>query len=108
MAGNGGKRSGAGRKKGSINKVTAKRKQVAAAALDSGITPLDYMLGVMRKPIPDDADLGVQVAMIGLRFEAAKAAAPYVHPRLAAIEHTGKDGGPMDLVWTINVVVSKK
>ena len=25
--------------------------------------------------------------------EAAKDAAPYVHPRLSAIEHTGKDGG---------------
>jgi hypothetical protein len=26
-----------------------------------------------------------------LRFEAAKAAAPYVHPRLAAIDHSVKD-----------------
>jgi hypothetical protein len=26
------------------------------------------------------------------RFEAAKAAAPYVHPRLAAIQLTGRDG----------------
>jgi hypothetical protein len=31
------------------------------------------------------------------RFEAAKAAAPYIHPRLAAIEHTGKGGGPVQV-----------
>jgi hypothetical protein len=26
----------------------------------------------------------------------AKDAAPYMHPRLAAVEHTGEDGGPID------------
>jgi hypothetical protein len=33
-----------------------------------------------------------------VRFEAAKAAAPYVHPRLAAIEHAGNDAKPMRMV----------
>jgi hypothetical protein len=50
----------------------------------SGLTPLDYMLQVMR-----NTKLRWQA-----RFEAAKTAAPYVHPKLA-IEHTGKNGGPI-------------
>jgi hypothetical protein len=33
--------------------------------------------------------------MDGMRFEAAKAAAPYVHPKLAAIEHSGPEGAPL-------------
>ena len=46
------------------------------AVEDSGITPLDYLVSVYRdksKPIE-------------FRMAAAKAAAPYVHPRLATIE----------------------
>jgi hypothetical protein len=31
------------------------------------------------------------------RMEAAKSAAPYVHPRLASIENAGKDGSPIEL-----------
>jgi hypothetical protein len=99
----GGKRPGAGRKKGVPNKATQKRKEVAAKALDGGITPLDYMLTQMRAPIPADAEQAVKVAMMGLRFEAAKAAAPYVHPKLAAIEHRGKDG--KDLFGSISVKI---
>jgi hypothetical protein len=89
-----------GRKKGTPNKKTAK---TIAAVVAAGITPLDYMLEQMRKPIPKDAEPAVKVAMIGLRFEAAKAAAPYVHPKLANIEHSGKDG--KDLFGSITVKV---
>ena len=78
-----------GRKKGTPNKKNA---AMIEAVRRSGITPLDYMLSVMRQPIPKDADTLAKVAMIGQQLDAAKAAAPYVHPRLAAIEHTGKDG----------------
>ena len=47
---------------------------------EKGITPLDYMLQRLRDDALDpDA-----------RFEAAKAAAPYVHPKLANVEHGGK------------------
>lgn len=88
----GGKRPGAGRKKGSPNKATAARQKAIA---ESGITPLDFMLGVMRGSPPENAGPVEQIAFATLRFEAAKAAAPYVHPRLAAVEHTGKDGGPI-------------
>lgn len=73
-----------GRKKGAPNKASAAK---AAAIEASGLTPLDYMLAVMR------ADIDPQ-----MRFEAAKAAAPYVHPKLASVAHTGPDGeGPVQV-----------
>lgn len=79
----GGKRPGAGRKAGSPNKVTAARQR---AVEESGLTPLDYMLSVMRD----------ESAKPERRDDMAKAAAPYVHPKLSTIEHTGKDGGPIE------------
>lgn len=70
-----GKKTG-GRQKGTPNRATAARQEEVAA---SGLTPLAYMLGILRdEKMPADA-----------RFEAAKAAAPFVHPKLAAIEHSG-------------------
>lgn len=89
MSGLGGKRPGAGRPKGSKNKNPNKRRDVAQRALESGVTPLDYMLSVMRQEIPENADRAVKVAMVEQRLEAAKAAAPYVHPRLSSVEHSG-------------------
>lgn len=76
-----GKKTG-GRQKGTPNKATAAKAEAIAA---SGLTPLDYMLQVMR-----DEDVERHA-----RFAAAKAAAPYVHPHLAAVTHTGPDGGPI-------------
>lgn len=71
-----------GRKKGTPNRATAEK---AAEIASSGLTPLDYLLTVMRDesvPRPE-------------RVDAANKAAPYVHPKLASIEHTGEDGGPL-------------
>jgi hypothetical protein len=78
----GGKREGAGRKEGS---ATAKTRDMADKAASEGLTPLEYMLEVLRDLMADKAD----------RMWAAEKAAPYIHPKLANIEHTGKDGGPM-------------
>ena len=65
-----------GRTKGTPNKATvAKAAEIAA----SGLTPLDYLIGIMRNEKLPSGD----------RMEAAKAAAPYVHPRLAAVELSG-------------------
>ena len=36
--------------------------------------------------------------------ECAKDAAPYIHPKLAAIEHTGEGGGPIDHSLTVQFV----
>ena len=62
-----------GRKKGTPNKATAKRQ---AAIEASGLTPLDYMLSIMRDEERDATE----------RLEAAKAAAPFVHPRLSTVQ----------------------
>lgn len=88
----GGKRQGAGRKKGIPNKRT---QALQAAVEASGVTPLDFMLGIMRGEAPEGAQAAEQIAFASLRFEAAKAAAPYVHPKLANIEHKGDGGGPV-------------
>lgn len=85
----GGKREGAGRKKGAPNKTTqAKRAEIAA----SGITPLDFMLKIMREPIPAEADISQRLAIEARQLDAAKSAAPYCHAKLSAVEVTGKDG----------------
>ena len=62
-----------------------KAKVIASTALEEGITPLEVMLRAMRNAW-NAGDEQTAVAR-------AKDAAPYVHPRLAATEVTGKDGG---------------
>ena len=59
------------------------------AAAEAGIMPLEFMLTVLR----DDT------APRDERMDAAKAAAPYVHARLASVEHSGKDGGDIGIVF---------
>ena len=65
----GGKREGAGRKPGSINRFS---KQTLDRVTRAGILPVDYLLSVMR----DDAFSTAE------RLDAAKAAAPYLHHKL--------------------------
>jgi len=70
-----------GRTKGTPNRATAARQADIAA---SGLTPLEFILSVMRDEQADTAT----------RLDAAVEAAPYVHPKLAAIDHShGPNGG---------------
>jgi hypothetical protein len=62
-----------GRQKGARNRATA---EARAAAEATGIMPLDYMLSVMRDANADPRR----------RDGMAIAAAPYLHPKLSAIE----------------------
>ena len=71
----GGARPGAGRKPGGRNKMT----QEAIAKGTDGLSPLDYLLSVMRDAGADEAK----------RIDAAKAAAPYVHPKLQPVDGEG-------------------
>lgn len=73
-----------GRKKGVPNKVTLKKAEEIAK---SGLTPLEFMLKILRDNKQE----------VSARMEAAKAAAPYVHPRLANVEVAGPDGGPLQV-----------
>lgn len=93
--GRGGARKGAGRKAGS---ATRRTREIADKSASEGITPLEYMLEVMRRPSDHD-DERVMMAREAMRFEAAKAAAPYIHPRLAAIEHSGDPDQPVEHVF---------
>src|SRR5271154_5002150 len=81
MASRGSSKTG-GRKKGTPNRASAAK---AAEIAASGLTPLDFMLSVMRD---ENAELHV-------RLDAARSSAPYVNPKLSAIEHSGADGGPI-------------
>jgi hypothetical protein len=92
----GGKRPGAGRKPGRLNNRTIARKQLALTAAGQGVTPLETMLRRMRYYIKlaerelekgDNADRGMIDSALKAAHESAKDAAPYLHPRLSAVEH---------------------
>ena len=90
MNNRGGRRPGAGRPLGSKNQRSA---EIARAAAESGITPIEVMLGTMR-----------ELWAVGTReakreaAEIAKDAAPYIHPRLASIDQTIKEDRPFAVV----------
>jgi len=70
------------------------------------LTPLEVMLKTMRAlvrkaqraPKLRTKEDGKGASALDLMVQAAavaKDAAPYMHPRLSAIEHTGREGGPI-------------
>ena len=78
----GGYRPGAGRPKGSRSKSKAKAEtmgDIKAAAASENLTPLEYMLRIMRDP-NEDADRRARMAI---------AAAPFCHARKG--ERSGKE-----------------
>ena len=80
--GRGGARKGAGRPKGAL---TSRTREIAEKAAGQGITPLEFMLEMMRREsFHEDPKIEAQREV--MRFEAAKAAAPYIHPRLSSVE----------------------
>src|SRR4029453_4893668 len=83
----GGRRAGSGRKKGQ----TIKRTQaIVEGALAEGISPLQYMLQVLRS---SDADMH-------RRDEMARASAAFVHPKLnavASLDASANSYGPLEI-----------
>lgn len=69
----GGARPNAGRKAGAATKKT---KEIADQAAQDGITPLEFMLRIMRDTKSEQKD----------RMAMAVSAAPYIHARLSSIE----------------------
>lgn len=92
----GGARKGAGRKPGSATKKT---RQIADDLTENGITPLEVMIKAMTVFADHakamQADTETSLKLLASAAGIAKDAAPYVHPRLAAIEHSGAGGGPI-------------
>ena len=74
----GGKRKGAGRPPGS---ATRRTREIANKAAASGLLPHEFLLAVAR----GEAIEGVTPTFAD-RLDAAKAAAPYFAPRLAAVD----------------------
>ena len=75
-----------------VRKAGCARTLAAIAA--EGPTPLDYMLQVMRDEAAEPAK----------RLDAAKAAAPYVHPRLASVALGNEEDKPFEQVirWALS------
>lgn len=69
--------------------MTQKTREIADKAAASGITPLEVMLEAMNT-FRNRGDLEKAAGF-------AKDAAPYIHARLAAVEHSGPNGGPIEL-----------
>ena len=88
----GGPRPGAGRKKGQATRLNEQARQ---AALAGGTSPLEFLLAAMR-------DGGRE---FNVRLDAAKAAAPYLHARLASVEVGGPEGGPLQITRVESVIV---
>lgn len=85
----GGKRPGAGRKPGTVSEATRRRKEVAEKALADGVSPLDVMLTTMRALWDQAVDESGKVVNFGKAMQAnivAKDAAPFLHPKLSAVE----------------------
>lgn len=117
MNGHGGKRSGSGRHAGSL---TVRTRKIAEEAIKDGMSPLEVMLENMRfahhgaagcldvlikshdaSPIEKFNTYNEMLRLRAIAQESAKDAAPYMHPRLAAVEHTGANGGPIETVSKI-------
>src|SRR5262249_30078060 len=73
-----------GRAAGTPNRATAAK---AAEIAASGLTPLDFLIATMRN---EQLDLAV-------RIDAAKAIAPYVHPKLSAVDLTAQQSQQMKI-----------
>ena len=91
----GGKRDGAGRPAGAATKRT---REVAEKATEEGITPLDFMLSVLRD----------ETATMDNRMWAAEKAAPYVHAKLASVEVTGDPDKPLKHVIERRIIDPKQ
>ena len=77
--GRGGARAGAGRPAGSLS---SKTQQLVAQLTADGLSPLEFMLTHMRDVKNPES----------FRADMAKAAAPYIHPRLSSTEVSGAGG----------------
>ena len=84
----GGARNGSGRKAGA---ATVKTREVADRAAAEGLTPLDYLLSIVRDDLKDEAK----------RIDCAKAAAPYVHARLSNVDANVKGDLRHEFTWLV-------
>lgn len=88
----GGKRQGAGRPRGAATKRSS---EVANRESQKGVTPLEVLLKAMRTHYDkEEYDAAASIA---------KDAAPYMHAKLASVQHSGPNGGPIQSVDLTNL-----
>ena len=91
----GGKREGAGRPKGTF--APAKKKLLDRIAASDRKLPLEIMLEAMEEAYKAGGAIEA--------FPIAEKVAPYLHPKMQAVEVSGKDGKPieqrMEIVRTV-------
>lgn len=78
-----------GRPKGVPNKSTDSMRNALADFFNRNAEHLDALFHQIRAENPREA------------FKAVMEVAPYVMPKKAAIEHTGKDGGAIEVVASV-------
>ena len=83
-----------GRQKGTPNKVTGERREAIVA---SGLTPLEFLVEVMRNVEHE----------YYVRIDAAKAAAPYIHPKLSSVLVKGDADEPLEVHHTVDAFTSR-
>ena len=92
----GGKRPGAGRRKGATNTKTAIERAAVREKIEAikseGDLPLDVLLRIMRTSKDETVII-----------DCAKAAAPYIHPKLASLEHKGDPDNPLGIMIATGV-----
>ena len=88
----GGTRIGAGRPKGAATKRT---REIADKAATEGLTPLEVMLKAMNEHVAKK-EWDAAAAL-------AKDAAPYMHPKLQSVMHTGDKENPVVTDNTIRI-----
>ncbi len=85
-----------GRQRGMPNRRTIELRALAEGPPQAG-SPLEFLTSVYRN----------EALPIELRIEAANKAAPYVHPRLAAVTVGGSPENPINSVTRIEIVPVK-
>lgn len=82
------------------NATIARQERIAS----TGVTPLDVMIADMRlhydlyqQALAHREDIATAKTELKEARDAAKDAAPYTHPGLAAVEHMGKGSGPIEI-----------
>lgn len=99
----GGRRPGAGRRKGVPNKITA---EVRRRILESGQSSLEvvrWIAGEFLAAANAEKEQDRRLALLERAAAIEKDALPYLHPKLQSIELTGKDAGPIQTEMTLSV-----
>jgi hypothetical protein len=91
----GGRRRNSGRPKGTFKRWKPKMENFILEGAHKGELPLDFMLRVMQNP----------ACPMFLQLELAKICAPYKHPKLQSVQHSGDPNNPVHTVGRIERVV---